>query len=210
MRIYGFHPSTDYKWSRRRSCIFHVCMYIHCFTLQSFTAKQFSLIIDQPRLLGWMLPLLSKFWHKWERLYWIIQRWRPFVIHILCMSFFLFPIFFYLHTDDVKILSSFFYHQIFFSAFSLMKSWLTRMNSLQSFLYVATLQWNLYRKNWNDSVVTCLIAWLYILRTINALILFTDLTKMIYQHADFVKINEIIEYNILSILWKGFVTLPNQ
>lgn len=30
------------------------------------------------------------------------------------------------------------------------------------------------------------------------------------QHADFVKINEIIEYNILSILWKGFVTLPNQ
>lgn len=158
-----------------------IYVYIHCFTLQSFTAKQFSLIIDQPRLLGWMLPLLSKFWHKWERLYWIIQRWRPFVIHILCMSFFLFPIFFYLHTDDVKILSSFFYHQNFFSAFSLMKSWLTRMNSLQSFLYVATLQWNLYRKNWNDSVVTCLIAWLYILRTINALILFTDLTKMIYH-----------------------------
>lgn len=30
------------------------------------------------------------------------------------------------------------------------------------------------------------------------------------RHADFVKINEIIEYNILSILWKGFVTLPNQ
>lgn len=177
LRIYGFHPSTDYKWSRRRSCIFHVCMYIHCFTLQSFTAKQFSLIIDQPRLLGWMLPLLSKFWHKWERLYWIIQRWRPFVIHILCMSFFLFPIFFYLHTDDVKILSSFFYHQIFFSAFSLMKSWLTRMNSLQSFLYIVTLQWNLYRKNWNVSVVT----WLYILRTINALMLLTDLTKMIYD-----------------------------
>lgn len=131
--------------------------------------------------------------------------------YIYCVCLFsLFPIFFYLHTDDVKILSSFFYHQNFFSAFSLMKSWLTRMNSLQSFLYVATLQWNLYRKNWNDSVVTCLIAWLYILRTINALILFTDLTKMIYQHADFVKINEIIEYNILSILWKGFVTLPNQ
>lgn len=121
-----------------------IYVYIHCFTLQSFTAKQFSLIIDQPRLLGWMLPLLSKFWHKWERLYWIIQRWRPFVIHILCMSFFLFPIFFYLHTDDVKILSSFFYHQNFFSAFSLMKSWLTRMNSLQSFLYIVTPQWNLY------------------------------------------------------------------
>lgn len=30
------------------------------------------------------------------------------------------------------------------------------------------------------------------------------------RHADFVKINEIIEYNILSILRKGFVTLPNQ
>lgn len=85
-------------------------VYIHCFTLQSFTAKQFSLIIDQPRLLGWMLPLLSKFWHKWERLYWIIQRWRPFVIHILCMSFFSIPnFFFYLHTDDLKILSSFFF-----------------------------------------------------------------------------------------------------
>lgn len=27
-------------------------VYIHCFTLQSFTGKQFSLIIDQPRLLG--------------------------------------------------------------------------------------------------------------------------------------------------------------
>lgn len=145
MRIYGFHPSTDYKWSRRRSCIFHVCMYIHCFTLQSFTAKQFSLIIDQPRLLGWMLPLLSKFWHKWERLYWIIQRWSPFVIHILCMSFFSIPNFFlltYWWFKNSFIL--FFYHQNFFSAFSLMKSWLTRMNSLQSFLYIVTLQWNLY------------------------------------------------------------------
>lgn len=91
-----------------------IYVYIHCFTLQSFTAKQFSLIIDQPRLLGWMLPLLSKFWHKWERLYWIIQRWRPFVIHILCMSFFYSQFFFYLHTDEVKILSSFFYHKIFF------------------------------------------------------------------------------------------------
>lgn len=30
------------------------------------------------------------------------------------------------------------------------------------------------------------------------------------RHADFVKINEFIEYSILSILWKGFVTLPNQ
>lgn len=30
------------------------------------------------------------------------------------------------------------------------------------------------------------------------------------RHADFVKINEFIEYSILSILWKGFVTFPNQ
>lgn len=160
-----------------------IYVYIHCFTLQSFTAKQFSLIIDQPRLLGLMLPLLSKFWHKWERLYWIIQRSRPFVIYIYCVCLFCYSnFFFYLHTDDVIILSSFFLSSNFFSAFSLMKSWLTRMNSLQSFLFIVTLQWNLYRKSWNVSVVTCLIvAWLFILRTINALILFTDLTKMIYD-----------------------------
>lgn len=96
--------------------------------------------------------------------------------YIVYVIFFYSQFFFYLHTDDVKILSSFFYHQIFFSAFSLMKSWLTRMNSLQSFLCIVTLQWNLYRKNWNVSVVT----W-YILRTINALMLLTDLTKMIYD-----------------------------
>lgn len=30
------------------------------------------------------------------------------------------------------------------------------------------------------------------------------------RHADFVKINEFNEYSVLSILWKGFVTLPNQ
>lgn len=108
MRISGFHPSTDYKCIRRRSCIFLEC--IHCiFPLQSFTAKQFSLIIDQPRLLGWMLPLLSKFWHKWERLYWIIQRYTPFATHILCMSFLFYFLIFYLHTDNVKILSSFFF-----------------------------------------------------------------------------------------------------
>lgn len=94
MRIYGFHPSTDYKCIRRRSCIFLEC--IHCiFPLQSFTAKQFSLIIDQPRLLGWMLPLLSKFWHKWERLYWIIQRYTPFVIHTVLYMFYFCSIFIY-------------------------------------------------------------------------------------------------------------------
>lgn len=150
MRIYGFHPSTDYKCIRRRSCIFLEC--IHCiFPLQSFTAKQFSLIIDQPRLLGWMLPLLSKFWHKWERLYWIIQRYTPFVIHtVLCMFFFvLFLFIFYQHTDDVNILSSFFLSSkilLILVHFSLMKSWLTRMNSLDVNLYISTLQWQLYRK----------------------------------------------------------------
>lgn len=84
-----------------------------------------------------------------------------------------------------------------------MKSWLTRMNSLQSFLYVATLQWNLYSSNMFNSMVVY---------TPNDQCsdIVHGFDKNDLQHADFVKINEIIEYNILSILWKGFVTLPNQ
>lgn len=142
-------------------------------------SKQFSLIIDQPRLLGWMLPLLSKFWHKWERLYWIIQRSTPFVIHTVYVFFsisnFFLPTYWRCKNSFILFLSS-----IFFTVYSLMESWLTRMNSLDSILICYASVTFIQEKNikyFSSNMITRL----YILRTINALILLTFWQKMNYD-----------------------------
>lgn len=94
---YIWISSINWLQMKSQTIVYLPCMYVHTlfYTSELYCEAIFinNWSATSP---GLNASLASKFWHKWERLYWIIQRWRPFVIHILCMSFFLFPIFFLL------------------------------------------------------------------------------------------------------------------